>query len=90
MAEVAQLEKNLSAEELGKRYAETPEPEVGILWVKKLLSQYNHAWLGRKAKLQVYEAAKEKVAQYIQNHLNQTELSKEERAEWETYLERLG
>jgi len=52
---------------------------VGLIWLKKLLSQYNNAWLGRKAKLKVYEDAKVQVLQDIEAKLAGESLSEEER-----------
>lgn len=80
LAEVAQLQKSLSVEELAKRYAETKDAEIGLIWLKKLLSQYNQAWFGRKGKLETYQKAKAVFVQDLENQLQGTDLSSEERA----------
>jgi tetratricopeptide (TPR) repeat protein len=74
LAEVARLEKDLSAEELGKQYTEAQDTEIGLIWLKKLLNQYNNAWFGRKAKLKNYEDAKAQVLQDIATKLANPEI----------------
>jgi tetratricopeptide (TPR) repeat protein len=90
LAEVAQLEKSFSAEELGKRYAETKDFEIGLIWLRKLLNQYNGAWFNRKAKLQLYADAKATLMQDLSNALASTDLSPEDRNTLEKIQKSLG
>lgn len=80
LAEVAQLEKSLSIPELEKRYQETEDVEIGLIWLRKLFSQYQNAWFGRKAKLKIYEDAKALLLQNIEKALQNPELSDTEKS----------
>jgi len=90
LAEVAEIERNLSVEELAKYYATQQDVEIGVIWLKKLLGQYNNAWFGRKAKLKIYEDAKNQVLQDIATKLTNTELDTEERDMLESIKNEIG
>ncbi len=78
LKEVAQFEREMSAEELEKQYAQNKDIEIGLMWLKKRLNQYNNAWTGRKAKLKMYEDAKFMLLKDIDDQLAHQDIDSEE------------